>query len=172
MRTNSSVIASPNLVWRNSIMSNTSRNDDDESWSEWTYYNAKDAVNYGRKARTYANRTKSTYRGVKKVAPVVRKVAPAARVAGRSALKLGGRAVMKVAPSVGRAATAAIPELSAAAGPLATAAGPVGIAVAAGLVLAGAVEHFGGRTYIENEMRWIEHKVFGRKQGKARPPII
>lgn len=138
--------------------------DSDQEWSDWTYYTAKDAVSYVKKANTKATYARWGYKVATKAKPVVTKLAPA----GKAAARFGGKAVVKVAPSLGQWGTKAAAVL----GPVASASAPIAAVVLTAAAMASAVEHYGGRTYIENEMRWLEHKVFGRKLGKAPPPRI
>lgn len=156
------------MIIRNNLrhqkMGHKTYDESDQEWSDWTYYTTKDAVGYVKKANTKATYARYGYKVATKAKPYVAKLAPA----GKAALRAGGKAVVKVAPSAGAWGTKAASVL----GPIASASAPIAAVVLTAAAMASAVEHYGGRTYIEDEMRWIEHTVFGRKQGKAPPPRI
>jgi len=139
---------------------------DNESWSEWTYYTAKDVGNYATTARSRGRKVRMAYNATQKARPYVRKLAPAGRAAGRAAARVGGKAVVKVVPkaalSIGEKAGVALASA-------APAAGPIGAVMAVGAAMGGLAEHFGIRTYIENEMRGIE-RFFGRNISDKAPP--
>ncbi len=139
---------------------------DNENWSEWTYYRTKDAVKTGQ--NVYGNyKTARTLHWVSKQAPkakpVIRKLAPA----GKAAVRIGGKAVVKIAP---KGAVAVGEKAATALATAAPAAGPIGAVIAIGAAMGGLAEHFGVRTYIENEMRWIERKLGRNIDAKAPPP--
>lgn len=134
---------------------------DDQEWSEWTYYTAKDIGSYGKTAYQRGRKVRTVYNLARSAKPYARKLAPA----GRAALRTGGKAIVRIAP---KGAVAVGEKAAAGLATAAPAAGPIGAVIATGVALGGLAEHFGVRTYIENEMRGIE-RFFGRNISAKAP---